>query len=515
MQDTKTPLLLVVWIVLAMEAPFAGAQNLLTNGNFEASGEFSGWMFQESVVGMPGLAVDSIGQQNFANRQGEMAGQFGLWLKSFAGHVGTCCDMKNFMTNGNISQTVPGMPNEQYTFSGWSRFEQNYPGGVDTLDPASPGGAAVPSPTDTSMLLEFLDSGGSALGSPVTLDVRASRVAQIGFDFANDNNWYQHTLTGMSPANTASVRVTAQGTNMVFNVDPSQTAFMDDFSLTGATSPGTQLLSNGNLNMGPPELDGWTLVETGSGTNQDTAGRGGNFADDPATEGNFGYWVKGFNPGDATLSQRVDGVVGGNYTFTASSAFGQNYSGGTGPTKPTALTLLELAFLDSDEEEVGTPVQLDIWDAGQRNAAGPIGDHPEAWDQYSVNGVAPAGTEFVEVRVISTGTFATMNPDQGAFFDDLSLTLARAGLPGDYNANGTVDAADYVLWRNGGALENEVETPGMNTPEDYNAWRARFGNTAGGGSQLAAAATVPEPATSGFAMLGLLIGVGIVRGRRE
>ena len=35
---------------------------------------------------------------------------------------------------------------------------------------------------------------------------------------------------------------------------------------------------------------------------------------------------------------------------------------------------------------------------------------------------------------------------------------APPGVPGDYNDNGIVDAADYVLWRNGGPLENEVAT---------------------------------------------------------
>ena len=29
------------------------------------------------------------------------------------------------------------------------------------------------------------------------------------------------------------------------------------------------------------------------------------------------------------------------------------------------------------------------------------------------------------------------------------ITAAPEGVPGDYNANGTVDAADYVLWRKG------------------------------------------------------------------
>ena len=40
-----------------------------------------------------------------------------------------------------------------------------------------------------------------------------------------------------------------------------------------------------------------------------------------------------------------------------------------------------------------------------------------------------------------------------------------AGVPGDYNGNFVVDAADYVLWRKGGPLQNEVDTPGtVNAP---------------------------------------------------
>jgi hypothetical protein len=58
-------------------------------------------------------------------------------------------------------------------------------------------------------------------------------------------------------------------------------------------------------------------------------------------------------------------------------------------------------------------------------------------------------------------------------------------LPGDYNENGTVDAADYVVWRNGlGSTYSHL---------DYQVWRANFGNTAGSGSGGGTAA-VPEPA---------------------
>jgi hypothetical protein len=68
-------------------------------------------------------------------------------------------------------------------------------------------------------------------------------------------------------------------------------------------------------------------------------------------------------------------------------------------------------------------------------------------------------------------------------------------LAGDYNGNGVVDAADYVVWRyamqNGTTLPHDT-TPGSVTTADYNVWRANFGNTGGAGS-LTGAAGVPEP----------------------
>jgi hypothetical protein len=82
---------------------------------------------------------------------------------------------------------------------------------------------------------------------------------------------------------------------------------------------------------------------------------------------------------------------------------------------------------------------------------------------------------------------------------DLEIEYIRVVLPappgvaGDYNNNGTVDAADYALWRNGGPLANESASPGVVDQADYNLWRANFSSTGGGGSGQAVAA-VPEPA---------------------
>jgi hypothetical protein len=80
----------------------------------------------------------------------------------------------------------------------------------------------------------------------------------------------------------------------------------------------------------------------------------------------------------------------------------------------------------------------------------------------------------------------------------------QAGVSGDYNRDGAVDAADYVVWRkNPDAFGGD--------PAGYNTWRANFGTTAGGGATLPSVAplsAVPEPATSillALAILGPLI----------
>ena len=71
-----------------------------------------------------------------------------------------------------------------------------------------------------------------------------------------------------------------------------------------------------------------------------------------------------------------------------------------------------------------------------------------------------------------------------------------ASLAGDYNGNGVVDAADYVLWRRamttGAALPHDA-SPESVSNADYELWRANFGATGGAGSALLDVAQVPEP----------------------
>jgi len=104
-----------------------------------------------------------------------------------------------------------------------------------------------------------------------------------------------------------------------------------------------------------------------------------------------------------------------------------------------------------------------------------------------------------------TGAIATVESQGGAGIDIENYYRLRQTAPsplsaGDYNNDGAVDAADYIVWRNGGPLQNDP-IPGA-TADDYAVWRARFGANTTSGS--GAARGVPEPSAWSFVLLALL-----------
>jgi hypothetical protein len=84
--------------------------------------------------------------------------------------------------------------------------------------------------------------------------------------------------------------------------------------------------------------------------------------------------------------------------------------------------------------------------------------------------------------IVYYGAGSPFNPDHVVLAEFLPVVL-----PGDFNEDGAVDAADYVVWRK--------NPGGMFTADDYDLWRANFGRLALGtvGSLIANEVTAPVP----------------------
>lgn len=101
---------------------------------------------------------------------------------------------------------------------------------------------------------------------------------------------------------------------------------------------------------------------------------------------------------------------------------------------------------------------------------------------------------------------------------DAVIAHVVAALTGDFNADGSVDGSDYVVWRNslGSTVlyagdTSDANRNGVIDMNDYDLWRAHFGEKVGTGSE-ANLATVPEP--SAAVMLCLFVVVGLLGRRR-
>lgn len=96
--------------------------------------------------------------------------------------------------------------------------------------------------------------------------------------------------------------------------------------------------------------------------------------------------------------------------------------------------------------------------------------------------------------------------------------VGSGGQAGDYNGDGSVDAADYTVWRNGlGATSTLLNRSPSNTDplvnqDDYAFWKANFGE-GGSGSGRSSAGAVPEPATLSLYFLALVSTLAILRVR--
>jgi hypothetical protein len=88
------------------------------------------------------------------------------------------------------------------------------------------------------------------------------------------------------------------------------------------------------------------------------------------------------------------------------------------------------------------------------------------------------------------------------YIDNIRVGMTEDGIPGDYNDDGNVDAADYVICRKfqgtSGELPNNP-SGGVIDMDEFNIWRENFGGSSGGGNGGA----VPEPASALMLLAGL------------
>jgi hypothetical protein len=241
-------------------------------------------------------------------------------------------------------------------------------------------------------------------------------------------------------------------------------------------------------------------------------------------------WAGGNPLGLGGVADSASGIVGtpsnfhsnialmryyGNYAFTSADVL-QNYESiAVSPTATASTLTVDGNFTLS----VGSILQLDIGDQGEA-------------DRVAISEELRLNLGAIEISHVGSGPLAAGDRWQLFDFAQAAGTLGSISLPvldpqlmwhtesllatgeisialaGDYNADGTVDAADYTVWRE--QLGSEVLTTadgngdGMVDNADYAIWRANFGLTASS-LVVANALAVPEPSACLLAFVSLFI----------
>jgi hypothetical protein len=167
--------------------------------------------------------------------------------------------------------------------------------------------------------------------------------------------------------------------------------------------------------------------------------------------------------------------------------------------------------------EPGThSIEIDLRnDGGEFGIGG--GVHTQSGTINGYDGFVDAGFVPASFQIYFNKSTSVTDPAAFAwtvYVDNIRVGRDQAGIPGDFNSDGAVDAADYVMWRKNNGTSNPL--PNDNnlgvpiTTAHYDLWRTRFGSSAPGGGGTA---PVPEPSGLFLLFIATLWGCGTWNGR--
>jgi hypothetical protein len=123
-------------------------------------------------------------------------------------------------------------------------------------------------------------------------------------------------------------------------------------------------------------------------------------------------------------------------------------------------------------------------------------------------GVLQVGVDYVYGIILADAGGGRLENVSRTFSEPFRFTIA-----GDFNTDGTVDAADYAAWRKNSSGDQAM----------YDTWRTNFGTSLGPGSGSAGyplgasarplSAAVPEPST--FVLTGIMLAQQLTWHRRK
>jgi hypothetical protein len=387
--------------------------------------------------------------------------------------------------------------------------------------------------------------------------------------------YFSHGDAGTEPGGTGQIGTNAHG--KILRVNPLQSGthsytIPSTNPFTATTDPTNQILdevyalglrnptsyswakdAQGNVRMIVGDIGEWNVEEINvvqKGGNYGWRNREGTFVNNAAAQSiGIGFGINYLPSNDAALNDYIypaaqyghigaDGTVGppaavrggyviqngsapelqGQYIFADFPETGKilttsladllaaktKLADGELPASLAPATIREMGILFDDDNNPATPsVPMSMHDVIM---AGPGYDGSGRMDVVFGQGYS--------------GELYILNKRNGWIY--LATNSVPLTVPGDYNGDGVVDAADYTVWRDTLGSTSDLRANGDNMggsvgvidQADYEFWRTHFGETAGAGAGIGIG-SVPEPTTAWLMFAGIILSIAAGRLRRQ